>query len=204
MGVPTRLALTLLCLVLALACHGRDEERSMAGTETPVQDDDVGSEGPADAMMMKKKAAMDSKAAWKRAMVEQGSEGVPDVRRCWVDGHALGGFDPVSYRRPRPLRGLRGITAEYEGATYVFATPENRDRFVADPERFVPRYAGWCAMSLALGAFVCPDYENYKIEEGELLLFETTVFTNGRTLWNQDPERHRVEADEHFGTLAAR
>ena len=56
-------------------------------------------------------------------------------------------------------------------------------------------------MSLALGSFTCPDYENFKVEDGKLLLFETTVFTNGRTLWDQDPSENRAKADRNFQVL---
>ena len=64
------------------------------------------------------------------------------------------------------------------------------------------RYGGWCAMSLALGSFICPDYENYQFQEGHLYLFETTVFTNGRTLWNQDPDGNRGLADRNYSRVA--
>ena len=192
-------ALAVTCIVMGVGC---DVGHASEVAATPR---DVSAVSADDAdMMMKKKAAMAAEADWKQTMAERGSDGAPDAQRCRVDGHALGGFDPVSYHAGEPLRGAAGLAAEHDGVTYVFATAENRDRFVAEPERFVPRYAGWCAMSLALGAFVCPDYENYQIEGGELLLFETTVFTNGRTLWNQDPERHRADADRNFRAGEAR
>ena len=38
-----------------------------------------------------------------------------------------------------------------------------------------------------MGRLACPDYTNFKIEDGRLLLFELTGFTNGRTVWNSDP-----------------
>lgn len=206
MHALTRIGATGLLLAIGLACQtGNADEPVRTPDEAAGRESEAGPASDAEAMMMeKKKAAMAAEAGWRQAMADAGSGGAPDAKRCWVDARALGGYDPVSYRAARPLRGVAELSARHEGATYVFATPENRDRFLADPERFVPRYAGWCAMSLALGAFVCPDYENYKIEEGELLLFETTVFTNGRTVWNQDPARHRAEADRHYLAGAAR
>ena len=122
----------------------------------------------------------------------------PDARRCLTSPHGLGGFDAVSYRSGAPRRGDPALSVEHEGVEYLFVNESNRATFAANPERYLPRYGGWCAMSLALGSFTCPDYENFQIEDGELLLFETTVFTNGLTLWNQDPAANRLRADAHY------
>ena len=46
-----------------------------------------------------------------------------------------------------------------------------------------------------MGRLACPDYTNFKIENGDLLLFELAGFTNGRTLWNSDPSGFRERAD---------
>ena len=126
-----------------------------------------------------------------------------DARRCLTSSHGLGGFDPVSYQAGAPQRGSAELFLEHEQVRYLFATEANRDSFAAQPERYLPRYGGWCAMSLALGSFTCPDYENFQIEDGELLLFETTVHTNGRTLWNQDAAGNRVRADRHYAEKRA-
>ena len=78
----------------------------------------------------------------------------------------------------------------------------NLDTFRADPERYLPDYAGFCAITLALGRITCPEYSNFKIEDDRLLLFEITGFTNGRTLWNTNPEDFRSKADANFDTLS--
>lgn len=122
-----------------------------------------------------------------------------DAGECAPDGVALGGFDVVSYRSDGgPLPGSAENTSTHRGLSYHFVNDENREAFEANPDYYLPRYSGWCAVTLALGRLTCPDYNSFKIENDELLLFEVTGFTNGRTLWDTDAPGYRVRADDNF------
>ncbi|MEM1141828.1 MAG: YHS domain-containing (seleno)protein [Pseudomonadota bacterium] len=117
---------------------------------------------------------------------------------CSPDGVAVGGYDLVSYRQPDgPKIGDPSLAVERDGLRYFFISERNRQRFQDAPDDFLPRYQGWCAATLSMGRLACPDYTNFKIEDGELLLFELTGFTNGRTLWNSDPFNFRRRADDN-------
>lgn len=121
---------------------------------------------------------------------------------CAPDGIGNGGYDLISYRKDGgPRFGSAEFPAEYGGLTYLFETEAHRDQFLEDPERYVPAYSGWCAVTLALGRLNCPDYTNFKIENDRLLLFELTGFTNGQTLWNSDPGRYRGLADGNYSVV---
>ncbi len=126
----------------------------------------------------------------------------PDLAMCSPDGLAVGGFDVLSYREAGgPVAGDTEISADFDGQRYLFTTQANRDRFLEDPERFVPAYNGFCAITLSFGRVTCPDYRNFKIEDDRLLLFEVTGFTNGRTLWNSDSTTFRERADLNYERL---
>ena len=56
-------------------------------------------------------------------------------------------------------------------------------------------------MTLALGRLTCPDFNNFKIENDRLLLFELTGFTNGQALWNTAPDRYRGLADGNYSVV---
>jgi len=121
---------------------------------------------------------------------------------CSPDGVAVGGYDLVSYHQPGgPLMGSTDIKLQREGLTYRFSSEENLALFLASPPTYLPRYQGWCATALAIGRLVCPDYTNFKIEDGQLLLFELVGFTNGRTLWNSDPVSFKTRADNNASKL---
>ncbi len=149
----------------------------------------------------------ESRAQTDQPMMDKSRAGIPlgspfDRSMCAMDGVAVGGFDLISYRhRDGPVPGTAKYSMEYNGSKYLFANQANLDTFRADAERYLPAYAGFCAITLALGRVTCPEYSNFKIEDDRLLLFEVTGFTNGRTLWNTDPEDFRNKADANFEKL---
>jgi YHS domain-containing protein len=142
-----------------------------------------------------------------QSMIVKSQSGIPldsdvDWDMCKPDGIAVGGYDPVSYRQTDgPVAGNAEYSAEHAGATYLFASESNLQEFLQNPDRYVPAYTGFCAVTLALGTVTCPDYTNFQIEDDQLLLFEVTGFTNGRTLWNSDATAFRQRADDNFDRL---
>ena len=125
-----------------------------------------------------------------------------DYHRCAPDGIGVAGFDLVSYHQHGgPQRGLAVHSTEAGGLEYRFASDANLQVFLADPDKYLPVYRGWCAATLSMGRLACPDYTNFKIEDGRLLLFELAGFTNGRTLWDSDPVGFRRRADDNARKL---
>lgn len=125
-----------------------------------------------------------------------------DTTVCAPDGVALGSYDAVSYREVGgPVLGAPELAHEHDGLTYRFANAENLKAFLGGPDKYLPMYRGWCSATLAMGRLACPDYTNFKIENGDLLLFEIIGFTNGRDVWDSDPVTNRRNADSHFRRL---
>jgi YHS domain-containing protein len=87
------------------------------------------------------------------------------------DGVALGGTDVVSYHTAgKPMQGLSQFTAQYQGATWHFASAANRDRFVASPAQYAPAYGGWCSAGASKGKKIVTKPEYWKIVDGQLYL----------------------------------
>lgn len=115
---------------------------------------------------------------------------------CSPDGIGADGFDLVTYHdESGPKQGLAAFTLQHDGLAYRFIDAANAAEFSSAPDKYLPVYQGWCATSLSLGQLTCPDYGNYKLENGRLLVFELAGFTNGRTVWNTDPAGFRLRAD---------
>src|SRR5256885_5575005 len=53
-----------------------------------------------------------------------------------------------------------------------FRSAEHRATFAADPERYAPQYAGFCAGGLSKGYKVEPDPEAWAVLNGKLYLFQ--------------------------------
>ena len=69
-----------------------------------------------------------------------------------LHGRALKGYDSVAYHIQRKaVKGKEEFQTKWKGATWWFSTAENRDKFVADPERWAPQYGGYCAWAVAKG-----------------------------------------------------
>ena len=136
----------------------------------------------------------------KKKMMHQ--SGPSDIGECLTDELAVGGYDLVSYHQPGgPVKGSGEFAERFEGLVYRFASDDHRRLFSSDPEKYLPAYGGWCAISLALGSLTCPDYTNFIIENGKLLVFEITGFTNGRVLWESNPDQFKVQADDNYRKL---
>ena len=85
---------------------------------------------------------------------------------------ALDGYDPVSYFDPgRPEKGSSKFTFTFDDAVYWFKTADHRGKFAADPERYAPQFAGYCALTLARGEKAQADPEAWAIADGKLYVF---------------------------------
>ena len=111
-------------------------------------------------------------------------------------GTAIDGTDPVSYfTAGRPIEGKSNITFEWNGATWRFASEENRDRFAADPEKYAPQYGGYCAWAVSQGYTASTDPQAWSIVDNKLYLnFSKAV----QKQWEQDIPGHIDAANKNW------
>ncbi len=124
------------------------------------------------------------------------------------NGLALKGYDPVSYFiEPEPRKGDSELSGVYKGVTYYFASEDNRNTFFNDPESYEPRYGGYCAYTMLDGDTQSVNPENFKIVDGQLLLFYRMRFgiINALSRWNSLAEETEggdqtlmQQAEEHW------
>jgi len=85
---------------------------------------------------------------------------------------AIKGYDPVAYFiLGRPTRGRPDLDYEWDEHRYLFANPEHREMFKADPVRYAPQFANYCAMALSMGELVIADPESWLISDSRLYIF---------------------------------
>ena len=108
---------------------------------------------------------------------------------------AIKGYDAVAYFTDgRPLHGLPEIAYEWDEQQYRFATAEHRDLFKADPVRYAPQFANFCAISLGKGELVVADPESWLINDGKLYLFGKP---EGPELFRQNLSGNTRDANEN-------
>ena len=123
-------------------------------------------------------------------------------------GFAVSGYDvttyfdlsqaPVGSAQPAPVPGNAAITAEWNGATWAFASTANRDRFLADPERFTPQYDGHCAFAVSKGGRAPGNPTLWRIIDDKLYLNVTRAVVG---FWEADIPGNIDRAEGNWPTV---
>jgi YHS domain-containing protein len=118
------------------------------------------------------------------------------------NGLALEGYDPVAYfKQNKAVEGKKEFAIFNQGATYYFASAENKELFKNDPAKYEPAYGGWCAYAMgAKGEKVEVDPGTFKIKDGRLFLFYNKFFNNTLKDWNKDENNLKTKADQNWKT----
>ena len=87
------------------------------------------------------------------------------------DSAVVGGYDVVAYHTDgKPTKGSADHSATYQGATWHFASAENKAMFEAEPAKYAPAYGGWCAGGASKGKKVPTQPDLWAIVDGQLYL----------------------------------
>jgi YHS domain-containing protein len=113
-------------------------------------------------------------------------------------GVILEGYDPVSYFAGEPIQGNPSISSSYNGATYYFASEENKSRFDAAPQQYAPQYGGFCATAVSEGKTFGIDPKNYKVTDGKLYVFYNGELGDTKPTWEADEENRQKNADANW------
>lgn len=114
-------------------------------------------------------------------------------------GVVIKGYDPVSYFQPTgPLKGDKKITVTHSGVNYLFATEENKAKFLANPSAFIPQYGGWCATAVAGGYKYDIDPKHYKITNNKLYLFYKGFLGDAKKDWVKNEPEQINKADKNW------
>jgi hypothetical protein len=108
---------------------------------------------------------------------------------------AIKGYDPVAYFTDgKPTRGLPEIEYEWDEHRYRFSRPEHRELFTADPVRYAPQFANFCAMSLAQSEIVEANPEYWLISDDKLYIFGKSI---GPELFQKNLAENVVRANQN-------
>ncbi|HEX5078492.1 MAG TPA: YHS domain-containing (seleno)protein [Geminicoccaceae bacterium] len=125
------------------------------------------------------------------------AEGVVNAS-SWT-GTAIEGYDPVAYfEQGRPVEGDSDYSYDWMGATWYFASAENRDRFAADPDRYAPQYGGYCAWAVANGYTAKIDPEAWAVVDDKLYL---NYSQDVQRQWQQDVPGNISKADANWPAI---
>jgi YHS domain-containing protein len=112
------------------------------------------------------------------------------------NGVAIKGYDPVAYfTQHQAVKGNAAFQAGYDGATYWFASAEDKTLFEAEPAHYAPRYDGFCAFGASQGHKADIDPTAFTIIGGQLYL---NYSHEVQTQWKTDIPGYITKADQNW------
>jgi len=118
------------------------------------------------------------------------------------DKSSAQGFDPVSVFPSADgvaLQGRESLVLDYKGVGYLFSSTENRDEFLADPEKYEPTYGGYCARAMIEGEKVHINTSQFTIVGNRSFFF---VNSRAKRFFDRDPQGNAALADEQWELLS--
>ena len=110
---------------------------------------------------------------------------------------ALEGYSPVSYHEQgHPERGSRDHQSAYQGNVYWLTSAAQKNAFDANPGAYAPSFPRSCPYNLAQGRQETIDPTNFKIVDGQLLLFHRSTERDGRRQWEESISSSRITEKE--------
>jgi YHS domain-containing protein len=112
------------------------------------------------------------------------------------NGVAIKGYDPVAYfTMDKPVRGNNNFEYEWKGAKWRFSTENHMKLFIKDPDKYAPRYGGYCAYGVAVDALFDIQPEAWSIVDSKLYLNKNL---DVRETWKKDIPGNIKKADMNW------
>jgi len=114
-------------------------------------------------------------------------------------GVAIQGYDPVAFFiQNKPVKGTAEFQSGYKGATYYFASSEDKAAFDAAPAKYEPQFGGYCAYGVSQGHLAPVKIEAFQIVNGRLLMqYDLDV----KGTFNKDQAGNLQKADKNWPGL---
>ena len=121
------------------------------------------------------------------------------------NGLAIEGYDPVAYFTEHlPLEGRAELAYVHKGATYYFASSENREMFIENPAQYLPQYGGWCAYAIGKSSKKVDITPNsFRVKDNKLYLFYKTSSYDALDKWSKQEELGSV-ADKNWEKITVK
>lgn len=116
-----------------------------------------------------------------------------------IRGVAVGGYDPVAYFKVgRAVKGNKEFTTTWEGVKWRFSSAENRDAFLATPQKYRPQYGGYCAYAVAQNSTAKGNPRNWKVVDGKLYLNYNSSIQNR---WEKRQSSYIKKANKNWPSV---
>lgn len=112
------------------------------------------------------------------------------------NGVILKGYDAVAYfKQKRAVKGDPKYSSSYGGATYYFASAEDKADFDKTPAKYAPQYGAYCANSMTKRKLVDSDPNVFMVYKGKLYVCSSP---KAREHFFSDPDANVKKADKNW------
>lgn len=115
---------------------------------------------------------------------------------------AVSGYDTVAYfTEQRAVKGNPRFVSEWKGTKWLFASADNQKEFEANPEKYVPRYGGYCAFAVANNSTAPGDPLQWSIVNNRLYL---NISGGVKKRWLSNKEQFIAQGDKNWPNVLNR
>jgi YHS domain-containing protein len=112
------------------------------------------------------------------------------------NGVILHGYDAVAYiKQKKPVKGDPKYSSSYGGATYYFASADDKAEFDKTPAKYVPQYGGYCANSMTKRKLADIDPNVFFVYKRKLYVCSSPKAAKE---FNSDPDTNVKKADTNW------
>lgn len=112
---------------------------------------------------------------------------------------ALQGYSAVSYLDLGiAQKGVKEFKVTYDGLNYYFTSSEQKAKFEANKDKYLPQCGGYCAFGVSVGAKFRTDPNKFVVKNGKYYLFLYDLEVDAQQLWlagNHDELVAKTEAN---------
>jgi YHS domain-containing protein len=112
------------------------------------------------------------------------------------NGVILQGYDAVAYfKQNKAVKGDPKYSSSYGGATYYFASAEDKSTFDGTPAKYVPQYGGYCANSMTKRKLKPGDPNVFYVYKDKLYICSSP---SAKKAFMSDPDANVKKADTNW------
>jgi YHS domain-containing protein len=118
-------------------------------------------------------------------------------------GYIAKGYDVVAYFDNEAIEGKTEFTTMHYGVSYKFSSEENLNKFISNPEQYIPQYGGYCAYAIAIKSEkIDINPKTFEIRDGKLYLFYNSWGNNTLNTWKENNVKGlQIKADKNWEAM---
>ena len=124
------------------------------------------------------------------------SWGHMEVNQAMFSNEAINGYDAVAYFiEKKAVLGTESYSFNWRNANWHFSSEKNKNMFTENPEKYAPKYGGYCAFAVSKGFTANTDPNSFEIIDDRLYLFDGDAM---KTDWKKNLKENLKKCETNW------